>query len=194
MLAVAILAVAVLAQTPSAPDSCDYDKEAMTALSPDEFDQDIEGGWRALSYKPGCTEAAADLLAAYRTAHWGSLTPGELHVNYWHEGQLRASLDQRLRAKRLLLAGVNPAITSDGFQDYAIGTVAFLDNDREALQAARDRLAATPPPDNWAETVAAFRERFGVEMKWPMNLNVLDNMLACFGRSYDEAYEGCKAR
>jgi hypothetical protein len=183
---------AVLLQSAPTADPCAYDKEVMLALAPDAFDQNLEGGWRTLSNTPDCREAAADLLAAYRTAHWGELTPGELHVNYWHEGQLRASLDQRLRAKRLLLAGVNPAITSDGFQDYALGTVAFLDNDREALQAARDRLAATPPPDDWAETVASFREQYGVEMKWPMNLNVLDNMLACFGRSYDEAYEGCK--
>ena len=183
---------AVLLQSAPTPDPCAYDKEVMLALAPDAFDQNLEGGWRTLSNTPDCREAAAGLLAAYRTAHWGKLTPGELHVNYWHEGQLRASLDQRLRAKRLLLAGVNPTITSDGFQDYALGTVAFLDQDREALQAARDRLAATPTPDDWAETVASFREQYGVEMKWPMNLNVLDNMLACFGRSYDEAYEGCK--
>lgn len=193
MFAVAILA-AILVQTSTAADDCVYDKEAMLVLPPEAFDQDLEGGWRNLSYKPGCKEAAADLLAAYRTAHWGSLTPAQLHVNYWHEGQLRASLDQRLRAKRLLLAGVNPAITSDGFQDYALGTVAFLDNDRDALQTARDRLAATPEPENWAESAARFKARFGAEMKWPINLNVLDSMLACFGRSYDEAYSGCKAQ
>lgn len=193
MIAATALAV-FLSQAVPASAPCAYDSDAMMALSPRAFDQDLEGGWRSLSARPECREAAADLLAAYRTARWGFLTPAELHTNYWHEGQLRASLDQRLRAKRLLLAGVNPAITSDGFQDYALGTVAFLDNDREALVAARNRLAATPQPDNWAETAAAFRERSGVEMKWPINLNVLDSMLACFGRSYDEAYGGCKGQ
>lgn len=190
---VAVLAQAAPAasQAPS-PDPCAYDRAAMLALTPDAFDQDVEGGWRTLSYKPGCRAAAADLLEAYRKAHWGTMTPGDLHTNYWHEGQERASLEQRSRAKPLLLAGVDPS--DNAFAEYALGTVAFLDNDRAALQAARDRLAAIPAPADWPEVVADFRKRFGVEVKWPMNLNVLDHMLACFGRSYDEAYEGCKKK
>ena len=194
---VAVLAQAAPTAAPSSPDPCAYDRAAMLTLTPDAFDQDVEGGWRALSSRPGCRAAAADLLEAYRKAHWGTLTPAELHLNYWHEGQERASLDQRARAKPLLLAGVNPSAPdayANAFAEYAIGSVAFLDNDRAALQAARDRLAAVPAPKDWPQLAADFRKKFGAEMKWPMNLNVLDHMLACFGRSYDEASEGCKKK
>lgn len=167
---------------------CTYDRQALLALSPTAFDQDLQGGWRPLAQRPECLEVAADLLAQYRQAQWANLTPGDLHSNYWHEGQLRAELGQKDRAIRLLLAGVNPNVLSDGFSDYALGTVAFLNNEMEGLQAARTRLMATPEPANWAETSAGFRERFGAEMKWPINLNVLDGLVACFGRPYKEAY------
>jgi hypothetical protein len=169
-------------------EPCAHDRAALLALSPDAFDQDRDGGWRPLAEKTECQETAADLLAEYRAAHWGSLAPGDLHVNYWHEGQIRASVGQTERAVRLLMAGVNPEVQGDGFQEYAIGTAAFLNGDHEGLQAARDRLAALPPPADWAETVASFRQQFGVEVKWPANLDVLDGLLACFGRPYDEAY------
>lgn len=160
----------------------------MLAVSPTAFDQDLEGGWRPLAQRPECVETAADLLAAYRQAQWANLRPGDLHSNYWHEGQLRAELGQKSRAIRLLLAGVNPNISTDGFHDYALGTVAFLNDDMEGLQAARDRLAATPQPENWAETSARLREQFGSDMKWPINLKVLDGFIACFGKPYKEAY------
>jgi len=196
------LAFAAALQTTPAPapeltmaPACAYDREAMMALSPDAFDQDLSGGWRALEQKPGCTETAADLLADWREAHRAELKIGDLHINYWHEGQLRAGLGQTQRAVRLLMAGVNPEVQGDGFQEYAIGTVAFLNGDRAGLEAARARLAATPEPDNWAETTASFREKYGVTIKWPMNLEVLDGLIACFGKPYDEAYGGaCRSQ
>jgi hypothetical protein len=195
-----ILAAAIALQTaspapppvPAAPGACIYDRDALLALSPDAFDQDLSGGWRTLEEKPGCEEAAADLLADWREAHRSALKIGDLHINYWHEGQLRAGLGQTQRAIRLLMAGVNPEVDGDGFQDYALGTVAFLNGDRAGLQSARDRLAATPEPENWAETTAAFREKYGVQIKWPMNLDVLDGLIACFGKTYDEAYGDCR--
>ena len=73
-----------------------------------------------------------------------------------------------------------------------MGTVAFLNGDRAGLEAARARLAATPEPDNWAEVTASFREKYNVQIKWPMNLDVLDGLIACFGKSYDEAYGDCR--
>ncbi|MGV3624985.1 MAG: hypothetical protein ACO1OB_29465 [Archangium sp.] len=50
-----------------------------------------------LEAKPECAEAAADLLAEYRKAHWGTFKTYELHVNFWHEGQMRAVAGQRSR-------------------------------------------------------------------------------------------------
>ena len=77
-----------------------HDRAALLALSPADFDQDLEGGWRPLGEKPECAAIAADLLAAYRKARWGDLTQSELHTNYWHEGQLRAGLGQTQAATR----------------------------------------------------------------------------------------------
>lgn len=181
------LVLAIAFQTATL-DDCTYDRQSLLALSPMAFDQDLQGGWRPLAQRSECVEIAADLLAQYRQVQWDNLTPGDLHSNFWHEGQLRAELGQKDRAIRLLLAGVNPNISTDGFENYALGTVAFLNNDSEGLQSARTRLRATPQPENWAETSARFRKQFGFEMKWPMNLNVLDGLTACFGRPYKEAY------
>lgn len=191
---IAALALQSAAARPVAsvvPD-CDYESAAILALSPEAFDQDMNGGWRPLADKPECRGAAADLLAAYRHAHWGDLGPDQLHLNYWHEGQIRASLDQRDRAVRLLMAGVNPNDSGSGFDDYALGAVAFLRNDRPALEAARARLAALPMPDSFRRAAETLREKYGREVKWPMNLDVLDGLIACFGRSYDEAYGDCR--
>ena len=157
----------------TAPNSsCSVDKEAMLRLSPSDFDQGPHG-WRALAAKPDCHLATADLIAEYRHKHWRTSELFELHISYWHEGQMRASADQRELAVKLLLAGVSPQ--SIGFSDYALATVAFLQNDLEALRTARARLAAAPKPAEFTG-------------KWPPNLDVVDGLLACFGKPYLEAY------
>jgi hypothetical protein len=187
-----VLLAFTLAQTApvhsqTAPADCAYDRAGMLALTPDKFDQDMKGGWRLVADKPGCDLAAADLLAAYRQANWGKLKPVELHINYWHEGQVRAGAGQTERAVPLLLAAVNPE-NKIGFADYALGSVAFLQRDRAGLLAARARLAKLPKPENWERTQADFRKRFGSAPAWPANLNVLDGLIACFDRPYREAY------
>ena len=188
----AALTLAALLQAAPPPDSCAHDRAALLALSPDAFDQDMDGGWRPLGDKPECHETAADLLAAYRAARWGELNPDQLHLNYWHEGQMRATLGQRDKAVQLLLAGVNPNVWSSGQENYALGTVAFLLNDRPALQAARDRLAATPKPEGFDDAAARFRAQYGRDLVWPMNLDVLDGLLVCFGQDYATAYGDCR--
>ena len=165
----------------------------MLSLPHAEFDQNMEGGWRPLASQPECREVAADLIAAYRRANWAQLRSSDLHLNYWHEGQLRAALGQTERAVPLLMAGVNPANTGDGFDEYALGTIAFLLNDRAGLQAARDRLAVVPKPEGFDRAAADFRAKYGFDAEWPQNLGVLDQLLACFGKSYDEAYGECEA-
>lgn len=187
MIAALSLALA-LAQASPVPAGCDYDRAAMLAMTPQAFDQDPAAGWRPLGERPGCRGAAADLLALYRAAHRGEMTAEELHVSYWHEGQVRAGLGETTQATRLLMAGVDPAREADGFEEYALGTIAFLRRDREGLKAARDRLAALPPIESWAKTQADFKSQFGVTITWPMNLDVLDGLLACFDRPYSEAY------
>lgn len=182
----AVLFAAVLQSTP-APDVCAYDREAMLALSVEAFDQDLQGGWRPLGNRRECREAAAELLSAYRKARWKDFTSDQLHTNYWHEGQIRAALGQNDQAVRMLLAGVSPS-SIGGKEHYAIGTVAFLLRDRPMLQAARDRLALIPPPPGFEEDSANFKARYGRELTWPLNLDVLDSFLACFDKPYDDAY------
>ena len=188
-LAVAALLSLLAAAPPAAVDACIYDRAALLALTPDKFDQDIGGGWRPLADRPACRRAAAELLHDYREAHRPTLKAGDLHISYWHEGQIRAGLGESQAAVPLLLAGVNPqGSDSFDFADYAIGTVAFLQRDRPALQAARDRLAKLPEPAGWPATQARFRAKFGSSPAWPPNLNVLDGLLACFDQPYAQAY------
>jgi hypothetical protein len=162
---------------PVADVSCQVDTEAILRLSPSEFDQDPTGGWRTLTATPGCEVVIADLLAEYRRRNWGIFKEYELHLNYWHEGQVRAFAGQYDEAVPLLLAGVDPHAIG-GFSEYALATVAFLQNNRQALKAARDRLAAVPRPE------------FVPDGEWPPNLKIVDSLIACFGRPYSEAYSG----
>lgn len=184
-----------IAQAQPAPtlDPCAHDRAALLALPPAAFDQDLEGGWRPLGEKPECAAVAADLLADYRKAHWGDLTPGELHTNYWHEGQLRAGLGQTQAATRLMMAGVNPEMSRSGFSDYALGTIAFLHQDQSGLIAARERLAALPKPADFDQAAARFKAAYGFDLEWPVNLKVLDGFIVCFDRPYNEAYGSCAA-
>ena len=190
---VTLMSIAI-AQAQPAPtlDACAHDRAALLALDPAAFDQDLEGGWRPLGAKPECAAVAAELLAAYRKAHWGELTPGELHINFWHEGQLRAGLGQNEAATRLMMAGVNPETPNSGFSDYALGTIAFLHQDRPGLVAARERLAATPKPAEFDRAAERFKATYGFDLEWPVNLKVLDGLIACFGRPYNEAYGDCR--
>ena len=155
-------------------NDCSVDTEAMLDMSPEDFDQSPQG-WRSLQAKGDCFAETADLIAGYRERHWRTLQLYELHISYWHEGQVRALASQTELAIKLLLAGVSPQSTY-GFSEYALATVAFLQNDLEALKSARARLAATPRPVEFAGA------------KWPPNLDVVDGLIACFGRPYREAY------
>lgn len=194
MLATLMLAAALFQASPVEPP-CHHDRARMVAMKPAAFDQDPVGGWRAVSAREGCAGIAADLIADHRQAQWAVMSSEELHASYWHEGQLRAGIGDTDRAVRLLMAGVKPDREADGFEDYALGTIAFLLQDREGLQAARDRLAARPPTEGWPATRADFKARYGVELRWPLNLNVLEGLLNCFDRPYEEAYGAeCRLR
>ncbi|WP_171954881.1 hypothetical protein [Stenotrophomonas geniculata] len=187
------------AEPPKAPD-CSYDRAAMLAMEPGRFDQDLEGGWRPLADR-GCTREAADLLSAY-----GALPKAEGNVIItWHEGQLRAELraelGQTAQAIALMERSHKPVNGSDpGYWNaYVDGMVAFLRQDRSALEKARARLVAIPTPTAMAENIKDGRYHFTteggqqVQMPWPPNLDVLDGLLRCFGKPYVKAYgPGCR--
>jgi len=174
------------------PSSCSFDKQAMLALAPDSFDQDLSnggGGWRAVAARPGCELAAADLIRDYRQAHPGS--PGLLS---WHEGQLRAFAGNYEMAIPLMEASRQPPDSDPaGWNPYVDATVAFLRHDASALAAARKQLKAVPaspdlPPvhDGHIELPTADGQK--IRMRWPPNVDVVEGLAACFDKPYVEAY------
>lgn len=177
-----IFALALLAGVSGQP--CAFDTPKLMSLDPAEFDQDLHGGWRSVAYVPGCQRAAADLIKRYRRAH------GSTSILYWHEGQLRAQSGQVARAIGLLDKSRKPAATDDfGWNPYVDATIAFLRRDRRALIEARQRLVALPRPKNFSPTATLIGSP--VKLAWPPNLNVVDGLIACFGKSYQEAYGRC---
>lgn len=172
-----------------APADCSYDREAMLALDLQAFDQQQNAGWRALQAR-GCLAEAAELLAAYQAAH-----PDEAGLLAWHEGQMRAALEQRDAAIALFKASrKGEAEDFQGWNAYVDASIAFLQNDRPALVAARERLAAVPKPEGMKLTMEQPDGKV-LEMAWPPNLNVVDGLIACFGKTYKEAYNApCRSR
>jgi hypothetical protein len=171
-------AAAAPAATTPATGSCQIDFTASLALGQDAFDQDMNGGWRALAQRPGCEGVAADLIHAYRAN-----LESHLSILYWHEGQLRANIGQYPEAIRLMEQSRK---TEDrfGWNPYVDATIAFLRGDRPALTAARDRLAGLPRPSGFEDRVLPN----GLRVTWPQNLAVVDGLVRCFGRPYREAY------
>lgn len=167
------------AQGPAA-DACAYDRQRIMALDQRTFDQDRTGGWRLLARNPQCRAVAADLIRDYREAHGLSAS-----ILFWHEGQMRANAGQTERAIALFDRSRHAEPDSFGWNLYVDATIAFLRGDRPALQAARDALAARPRPADFAPRDSQGRP---VNLTWPPNLNVVDALLACIGRTYAEAY------
>lgn len=184
---IALTYALIFAATIATQPSCDFDATAMMALPFEQFDQDLNDGWRAIEGM-GCSKAAAEVLRRYREEHQ-QLTDPQRSLLLWHEGQVLAFLGDHQRAVPLLLAGV-PIDDKGEFTEYALGTVAFLRRDRQALLTARARLAALPKPDQWVDQTTAKINGNPVSFvtPWPPNLNVLDGLMECFDRPYKEAY------
>lgn len=182
---------------------CAYDEAALLALGYRDFDQDLTpGGWRAVAARPGCSRAAAALIARWREAHGQGLSPGELQVLWWHEGQVLATAgDYDAAIERLLKARTfrderppppgTPAEEAEmqgamtAVQKvWEEATIAFLRRDRAALEAARARMLAVPEPGQYAKVREAFRRQTGVRMAWPLNIEGVERMAACFDHPY----------
>ena len=187
-----VITIGILFIFQTASAACIDNRTYLLSLSPNDFDEAAEG-WRKLSKETGCLKEAADLIAEFRHSHFATLTESEMHLNYLHEGQLRAAGGDYTAARPLLMNGAPSSDYAD-FTDYALGTIAFLDNDKTALVSAIRRLEAQPEPDWFRNYKAEHANDVGGSPVWPPNLEVLKTLLTCFGKPYSVAYGGgCKS-
>ncbi|MCF7750228.1 hypothetical protein KQ945_05690 [Bacillus subtilis subsp. subtilis] len=190
LLAGALLAAAL----PALADDCAVDRAALLALSPDQFDQDLAGGWRPMAETPACQLPAADLIAAYRAQPKAA---GNTTL-IWHEAQLRAQAGQDAQAVALMRRTYKPAPDAGGWNPYVDASIALIENNTPALVAARAALAAVPaPPEaNVTDGFFSFTLPSGETMKvaWPPNLDVVDAFIRCVGQNYRQAYSSQACR
>lgn len=175
----------------AAPAGCEHDRAGLLALDENRFDQDFTGGWRTLAEKPACRLVAADLIRDYRLAHGN-----EAVLLYWHEAQLRAFAGQYKAAIDLMERSRHPADprTAD-WNAYVDASIAFLRKDRPALDQARQKLASVPfpadkglPPLKDGVLELPMEDGKTMRVRWPANIDVVDGLVQCFDKPYEEAY------
>ena len=174
--------------------SCVSDRDAILLLDMEQFDRTPGSGWRPIAEVDGCETAAADLIAEYRETRINVDDTRSASSLAWHEGQLRAAADQTEQALNLFSKTFREKIDNNAdvaWNLYVSATMAFLNRDRPALDAAHEELRNLPEPDFWAEASERTREKYGFTPVWPSNLNVVEKFQNCFGASYQEAYSGC---
>ncbi|MCF7750229.1 hypothetical protein KQ945_05695 [Bacillus subtilis subsp. subtilis] len=171
-----------------AADCTVANRDAVLALPLQVFDGDRDDGWRALVQRPGCTLETAELIADYRGRQ--PAATGDLPL-IWREAHLRALSGQRDPASALMRQTYKPAQADmGGWNAYVDATIAFLDDDLPALQQARARLAALPPPPG--RVVRDGKLQVGAEqVPWPPRLSVVDALVRCMYQPYALAYEAC---
>lgn len=172
---------------------CIEDRAALLSLSMSDFDQDLSGGWRPIAQREGCELEAADLMADYRAQVKDDPDILGLSTLTWHEAQVRAFADQTGPALELFKQSSKPVTSpvDSAWNYYVTATIAFLEQDRAALDAARAGLKALPEPDFWPGLVAQTEENFGFTPVWPNNLKVVEGLQACFEDPYAVAYRDC---
>jgi len=169
---------------------CPEADAGMLALPLHDFDQ-TEHGWRSLDGE-GCERLAAEAIRRYREVNAEALG-AHADTLLWHEAQLRAAAGETEAAIGLMLRSREQE--SDATQPYTDATIAFLRRDREALLAARERLVSLPVPETFARAAARYAETYPdlPPLNWPLNLDVVDGLIACFDQPYREAYS-CDAQ
>lgn len=172
LVALLLAAEQVAPAPPTANDQCKYEPEDLE-LGFDAFNQNATAGWRALSMRPGCEEAAANMVRAYRMN-----AEAHLPLLYWHEAQLRALAGDYTTAIPLMKKSRGPTAQDKfGWNAYVDATIAFLQGDHTALEKARGRLVALPKPSD-----------VDAKRSWPPNLGVVDGLIRCISKSYKVAY------
>ncbi len=165
--------------------ACQFDQDEMLRLDFNAFDQSYDQGWRVVAEQEGCELAAADLIRNYIEHHQTDHV-----IIVFHEAQLRAKAGQIDRAVELFRQTriEDGQMTAFGWNEYVDASIAFLERDRQALVDARDRLTSLTRPSNLGA-----RDRHGnpIEIEWPPNIGMVNGFVACFDKSYKQAYDTC---
>lgn len=166
---------------------CPEPSPSMMALDLNAFDQ-TEQGWRSLDER-GCEAATADVIVRYRTDNATALAGEDLSTLIWHEAQLRAAAGQTHRALDLM-SWSRDLEEEPVIQLYIDASMAFLRRDRPGIEQARSRMLAVPVPEGFARAIDRFKANYPdvPPPVWPLNLDVVDGLIACFDRPYAEAY------
>ena len=184
VLMTAVLGAALVAAA-GAKAECPEADPAMLALSLHDFDQTARG-WRSLDGE-GCELQAAEMIRHYREVNAAVLAESATTL-LWHEGQLRAVAGQTAEAIRLM--SITREQEAEETRPYTDATIAFLRQDREALISARQQLASSPMPEAFARAAARYAATYPEfpPLRWPLNLDRVDGLIACFEQPYREAY------
>jgi len=140
-----------------------------------DFDQKPSSGWRALAEDKRYLDAART-IERYLSGN-PALDVRQRANLHFHAAQClafdgqTASVEQALAHLTKARVDPEPADLPLRWNDYVLATSAFLKKDLAALKAARERIAAGPA---WNGEVP--------------NLDVVDRLIARFGKSYAEAY------
>lgn len=172
--------------------------ERLLGLSQKDFDQDFEGGWRSIGYKENCNNAAAEMIKSY-ILYSEPNPPERIGILRWHAGQTKASAGKYAEAISLFKGTYQAEDDHElAWNFYVDATIAFLKNDRRALQLAHDNLAQlTVSEEEKASRRKFLKDNPKITMPEgfvdnPQNLSPVKSLLNCFGKSYKEAYGRCE--
>lgn len=154
-------------------------QQSSLTLEFNDFDQTPNQGWRLLSAIQ-CYSEAAELIVSYLETKT-TLEDQDREMLSFHAGQMFAFDNNELSAIAFFqqsfsaMKNLPPEyqIYPDSWNAYVNATIAFLEQDRTALEAYRTTVAKGPKLDGKI-----------------MNLDVVNRLLANFGKSYREAYYG----
>ncbi|MFQ5347585.1 MAG: hypothetical protein ACE5ED_07045 [Rhodothalassiaceae bacterium] len=170
------------------------ERERLLALDTEAFDRTANGGWRPW-FEAGCLADTAALIEAYLAAHPD--TAGAAPELRFHAAQVHAFRGDYAAARAHLRQATYPEdrrdpSRPDAWNVYMRATDAFLARDRDALTGLYRLMGGEE------EAAAEPHSLFGPPPRRRQRMPYLDvvrGLLACFDRSYKEAYgAACRAR
>jgi hypothetical protein len=146
------------------------------ALEYPEFERKKGNGFHALADK-GCHKEAGDLIEQYMARNKD--VPVHLH---WHLAQMRAMAGQKEEAVKHARATLWPDATASGqsfrWNDYVLGTIAFLEGDKAKLIEHRDSV----------------NDHVRMNKNNIANIAVLNRLIDNFGKPYKDALAPSQAK